>query len=100
MSMLTRVPAQVVVGRTGEQGLTSESGDDTRCARALSTQFICINHIFRPRFLSQRYAPARSHLQGMFYRTAKMLEAGIKPVYAPRSHSRAARLCRHVSRGA
>ncbi|KAK9823030.1 hypothetical protein WJX81_001004 [Elliptochloris bilobata] len=41
----------VVVGRTGEQGLTSEAGDDT------------------------------SHLQGMFYRTAKMLEAGIKPVY-------------------
>lgn len=24
---------------------------------------------------------SRSHLQGMFFRTARMLEAGIKPVY-------------------
>jgi len=28
----------------------------------------------------------------MFYRTAKMLEAGIKPVYAPRLRSRTALL--------
>ncbi|BDA49648.1 Flap endonuclease 1 [Coccomyxa sp. Obi] len=41
----------VVVGRTGDQTLTSESGDVT------------------------------SHLQGMFFRTAKMLEVGMKPVY-------------------
>lgn len=42
--------AQVVVGRTGDQLLTSEAGDVT------------------------------SHLQGMFFRTARMLEAGMKPV--------------------
>lgn len=41
----------VVVGRSGEQGLTDASGEET------------------------------SHLQGMFYRTVRMLEAGIKPVY-------------------
>ncbi|KAK9818555.1 hypothetical protein WJX74_006900 [Apatococcus lobatus] len=41
----------VVVGRTGEQSLTSEAGEVT------------------------------SHLQGMFFRTARMLENGIKPVY-------------------
>ncbi|KAK9804920.1 hypothetical protein WJX72_012073 [[Myrmecia] bisecta] len=41
----------VVVGRTGDQMLTSETGEVT------------------------------SHLQGMFFRTARMLEAGMKPVY-------------------
>lgn len=41
----------VVVGRTGDQLLTSEAGDVT------------------------------SHLQGMFFRTARMLEAGMKPVF-------------------
>jgi flap endonuclease-1 len=42
----------VVIGRTSEQqGLTSESGELT------------------------------SHLQGMFFRTARMLEAGMKPVF-------------------
>ncbi|KAG2440013.1 hypothetical protein HXX76_004130 [Chlamydomonas incerta] len=41
----------VVVGRQGDQLLTNEAGEIT------------------------------SHLQGMFFRTAKMLEAGIKPVY-------------------
>ncbi|EFJ45423.1 nuclease, Rad2 family [Volvox carteri f. nagariensis] len=41
----------VVVGRQGDQLLTNEAGDIT------------------------------SHLQGMFFRTARMLEAGIKPVY-------------------
>lgn len=41
----------ISVGRTGDQLLTNESGDVT------------------------------SHLQGMFYRTSRMLEAGIKPVY-------------------
>eukprot|EP00197_Chlamydomonas_leiostraca_P009294 CAMPEP_0202882264 /NCGR_PEP_ID=MMETSP1391-20130828/37732_1 /ASSEMBLY_ACC=CAM_ASM_000867 /TAXON_ID=1034604 /ORGANISM="Chlamydomonas leiostraca, Strain SAG 11-49" /LENGTH=358 /DNA_ID=CAMNT_0049565087 /DNA_START=98 /DNA_END=1170 /DNA_ORIENTATION=- len=41
----------VVVGRQGDQLLTSEAGDVT------------------------------SHLQGMFYRTARMLEAGIRPVF-------------------
>ncbi|GFH09266.1 flap endonuclease 1, partial [Haematococcus lacustris] len=40
-----------VVGRMGDQMLTNEAGDVT------------------------------SHLQGMFYRTAKMLEAGIRPVF-------------------
>lgn len=41
---------QVVVGRIGDQLLTSEAGEVT------------------------------SHLQGMFFRTARMLEAGMKPV--------------------
>ncbi|KAF8038603.1 hypothetical protein BT93_B1206 [Corymbia citriodora subsp. variegata] len=41
----------VVVGRKGTQMLTNEAGEVT------------------------------SHLQGMFYRTIRMLEAGIKPVY-------------------
>ncbi|XP_030540659.1 flap endonuclease 1-like [Rhodamnia argentea] len=41
----------VVVGRKGTQMLTNEAGDVT------------------------------SHLQGMFYRTIRLLEAGIKPVY-------------------
>lgn len=41
----------VVVGRTGDQMLTNEAGDVT------------------------------SHLQGMFFRTARMLEAGMKPVF-------------------
>lgn len=41
----------VVVGRQGEQQLTDEAGEVT------------------------------SHLQGMFYRTVRMLEAGIKPLY-------------------
>lgn len=43
--------SMVVVGRTGDQQLTDESGNVT------------------------------SHLQGMFYRTLRMLEAGIKPIY-------------------
>jgi len=41
----------VVVGRQGEQQLTDEAGEVT------------------------------SHLQGMFYRTVRMLEAGIRPLY-------------------
>ena len=41
----------VAVGRTGELTLTDASGEET------------------------------SHLQGMFYRTVRMLEAGIKPIY-------------------
>ncbi len=41
----------VVVGRQGEQLLTNEAGETT------------------------------SHILGMFYRTVRMLEAGIKPVY-------------------
>jgi len=41
----------VVVGRVGDHGLKDVEGNDT------------------------------SHLQGMFYRTIRMLEAGIKPVY-------------------
>lgn len=41
----------VVVGRVGDQVLTNEAGEET------------------------------SHLQGMFFRTARMVEAGIKPVY-------------------
>lgn len=41
----------VVVGRVGDQLLTNEAGEVT------------------------------SHLQGMFFRTAKMLEAGIRPAY-------------------
>lgn len=41
----------VVVGRTGDQMLTSEAGEVT------------------------------SHLQGMFFRTVRMLEAGMKPVF-------------------
>lgn len=41
----------VVVGRTGDQTLTNETGEVT------------------------------SHLQGMFFRTARMLEAGLRPVY-------------------
>ncbi len=40
-----------VVGRTGETQLQNEAGDVT------------------------------SHLQGMFYRTIRMLDAGIKPIY-------------------
>lgn len=40
-----------VVGRQGDQQLTNEAGDVT------------------------------SHLQGMFYRTIRMLDAGIKPIY-------------------
>ncbi|GAX73772.1 hypothetical protein CEUSTIGMA_g1223.t1 [Chlamydomonas eustigma] len=41
----------VAVGRVGDQMLTNESGETT------------------------------SHLQGMFYRTVRMLEAGLQPVY-------------------
>jgi flap endonuclease-1 len=41
----------VVVGRTGDQLLTSETGEIT------------------------------SHLLGMFFRTTRMLEAGIKPIF-------------------
>ncbi|KAK9786073.1 hypothetical protein WJX73_007328 [Symbiochloris irregularis] len=44
-------PACVVVGRTGDQMLTNEAGEVT------------------------------SHLQGMFFRTARLLESGMKPVY-------------------
>lgn len=42
---------QAVVGRQGDQTLTSESGETT------------------------------AHLQGMFLRTVRMLETGIKPIY-------------------
>lgn len=41
----------MVVGRAGDQLLANEAGEET------------------------------SHLQGMFYRTARMLEAGLLPVY-------------------
>ncbi|GMH33481.1 hypothetical protein BSKO_01315 [Bryopsis sp. KO-2023] len=41
----------MVVGRVGDQLLVNEAGEET------------------------------SHLQGMFYRTARMLEAGLRPVY-------------------
>ncbi|CAN6469610.1 unnamed protein product [Victoria cruziana] len=41
----------IVVGRTGTETLTNEAGDVT------------------------------SHLQGMFWRTIRLLEAGLKPIY-------------------
>ncbi|KAG6397709.1 hypothetical protein SASPL_143879 [Salvia splendens] len=47
----------IVVGRSGTEMLTNEAGDVT------------------------------SHLQGMFSRTIRLLEAGIKPVYSKRAHA-------------
>ncbi|KAF2324090.1 hypothetical protein GH714_006568 [Hevea brasiliensis] len=50
---------QIVVGRTGTEMLTNEAGEVT------------------------------SHLQGMFTRTIRLLEAGIKPVYSRRADANA-----------
>ena len=66
--------AQVVVGRTGDQLLTSETGEITRYdgrffPNGFSKTLLIINLI-----------PC-SHILGMFFRTTRMLEAGIKPVY-------------------
>ena len=82
-SLISIAYGQVVVGRTGDQTLTSESGDVTRC---VSGGYIKVRDIFKhptlqlpPRLL--RYVTCCcSHLQGMFFRTAKMLEVGMKPV--------------------
>lgn len=54
----TSTPCLPVAHCNPSQGLLSESALTLRCTSAL-----------------------RSHLQGMFFRTARMLEAGIKPVY-------------------
>lgn len=54
--------------------LTNAEGEVTRCAAASAAPAARAR---RPRPL-----PAEpSHLQGMFYRTIRMLECGMKPVY-------------------
>ena len=68
---------QVVVGRTGDQTLTSESGDVTRHDERLQVQFAPTSSSI---LLSYCVRVWCSHLQGMFFRTAKMLEVGMKPV--------------------
>lgn len=47
-------------------------------APAGSAQAICAQLVVISRSCC---VASRSHLQGMFFRTARMLEAGIKPVY-------------------
>lgn len=100
---------QVVVGRQGDQLLTSEAGDVTRWASIVvrylmllhaakystGSQLTCVQvppsrvQVLRMRcFMSTCPSPltiriplcCRSHLQGMFFRTVRMLEAGMKPV--------------------
>lgn len=139
--LLPRLPVQVVVGRQGDQMLTSEAGDVTRwvgrlaacthsilctlaelcaglrhvtaapCVRVLSLHApagivllpsphrslpsaACkpgrpARHAHTPAWAPPASPPAHaycspaspgSHLQGMFFRTARMLEAGMKPV--------------------
>ena len=80
--------SQVVVGRTGDQTLTSEAGDVTRCAcsqehglqGSQAWQNMCVSPLSYCCVDGARWLCC-SHLQGMFFRTARMLEAGIKPVY-------------------
>ena len=67
---------QIVVGRTGMETLTNEAGEVTRytnISQDAVTMFLEL--VF---FLIYYLFP--SHLQGMFNRTIRLLEAGIKPV--------------------
>ena len=83
---------QIVVGRSGTEMLTNEAGEVTRCLfYSLTLQFssffffMTLTHIsfgicclsFFPSFLFF----FSSHLQGMFSRTIRLLESGLKPVY-------------------
>ncbi|KAF7143673.1 hypothetical protein RHSIM_Rhsim05G0124800 [Rhododendron simsii] len=58
----------IVVGRTGTEMLTNEAGEVTR---------IAVGHVC----LAGRKVKGTSHLQGMFTRTIRLLEAGLKPIY-------------------
>lgn len=72
----------MVVGRTGDQTLTSEAGDVTRRAEAPAGKALHGLYLLQAFFrdVTPSLLPC-SHLQGMFFRTARMLEAGVKPVY-------------------
>jgi flap endonuclease-1 len=74
---------QVVVGRQGDQMLTSETGEVTRWVPPPSLLRPTRAHPAAavPPPLTPRAPPSRcSHLLGMFFRTARMLEAGMRPV--------------------
>lgn len=94
------VMLQAVVGRTGDQLLTSETGEVTRYGRnqhqnwphwlrlytssnmqswQAGTHYTLLQLVCQSE--SQVFLFACSHLQGMFFRTARMLEAGMKPVW-------------------
>lgn len=82
-SLISITYGQVVVGRTGDQTLTSESGDVTRCVPGgyMKVRDISKHPTLQLPPCLLRYAKCCcSHLQGMFFRTAKMLEIGMKPV--------------------
>ncbi len=75
----------VVVGRVGDQQLTSETGE-VRAHKGAQADLESEDRAARPRAARPRAPPpappqVTSHLQGMFFRTVRMLEAGIKPVY-------------------
>jgi len=63
--------SQAVVGRQGDMQLTNEAGEVTRWAPSVLPK-----HALSPLTAS----PRCSHLQGMFTRTVRILDAGIKPM--------------------
>lgn len=73
--------AQAVVGRQGDMQLTNEAGEVTRCVLHSAKGA-------RARWLT-RACRACSHLQGMFSRTVRILDAGIRPMCAPAAAWRA-----------
>ena len=75
--MLKLRPLQIVVGRTGTETLTNEAGEVTRSAFTLE---LLGNLSGTSRDVSVFLLFVLSHLQGMFTRTIRLLEAGIKPV--------------------
>lgn len=75
------VPLQIVVGRSGTEMLTNEAGEVTRCFRhSLTSQFSSFYMIFIHNPFGFCCNSFFSHLQGMFSRTIRLLEAGLKPV--------------------
>ena len=65
----------LIAVRTGDGVLTSTDGETTRWRMYLMLIRGNTN------FLLHFFLSARSHLVGFFYRTIRMVENGIKPVY-------------------
>jgi hypothetical protein len=79
------VRTQMVIGRTGDQLLTNEAGETTRYIPGTpGRQTLVLGFPPLTRTTDEHGHAAvwaHSHLSGIFYRTARMLEAGMKPVF-------------------
>lgn len=73
----------VVVGRVGDQLLSNEAGEVRPSGGEGNWRAVCAARglAWDAAAPPPSAAQVTSHLQGMFFRTVRMLEAGIKPVY-------------------